>query len=67
MARKSLGTRLRELRVAKGLTQEELADRAGLHRVHVTQLEGGRYQSPRLDTLGRLAKALGVSLGRLLD
>jgi transcriptional regulator with XRE-family HTH domain len=67
MARRSVGQRVRALREAKGLTQDELATRAGLHRVHVTQIEGGRYESPRLDTLRRLAKALGVSLAELLE
>ncbi len=63
----AVGKRLRELRESKGLTQEELGKRAGLHRVHVTQWESGRYPDPRLETLRRLAKALGVSLGELLE
>lgn len=42
-----------------GLTQEELADRCGLHRTEISLLErGGR--EPRLGTLIKLAEALGV-------
>ena len=67
MAKKHLGDRVRELREARGLTQEALASRAGLHRVYLAQLEIGRNDNPRLDTLRRLAQALGVSLGELLD
>ena len=67
MPRRTLGDRIRAFRAAQGLTQDALAARAGLHRVHVTQIEGGRYPSPRLDTLRRLTKALGVSLTELLE
>ncbi len=57
---------LKTLREAKGLTQGELAERAGLHRVYVTQLEIGVETNPTLDTLERLAKALGVPASELL-
>ncbi len=67
MAGNRLGDRIQELRKAKGLTQEALAAKSGLHRVYLAQLESGRNQNPQLDTLQRLAKALGVSLGELLD
>jgi transcriptional regulator with XRE-family HTH domain len=47
-----------------GLTQEELADRCGLHRTEISLLErGGR--EPRLGTLVKLAEALGVPPERL--
>lgn len=42
-----------------GLTQEELADRCGLHRTEISLLErGGR--EPRLGTLVKLANSLGI-------
>lgn len=61
--------RLRELRQAAGLTQQQLADRAGLHRVHVAHLETGGRRPDRLnlDTARRLADALGVGLEALLS
>ena len=60
-------TKLRSLREAKGLTQGELGDRAGLHRVYVTKLETGAETNPTLDTLKSLAQALGVPVTRLLE
>ncbi len=66
MSSKGLGARLKRLRKARGLKQADLAKRAGLHRVYVTQLETGVKTNPRLDTLQRLAKALRVSVPELL-
>jgi transcriptional regulator with XRE-family HTH domain len=57
--------RLRELRTAAGLTQQELAVKAGLSMSAVAHLEGGRIPDPRLSTLKALARALGVSLDDL--
>jgi transcriptional regulator with XRE-family HTH domain len=49
-----------------GLSQEELGFRAGLHRTEISLLEvGGRL--PRIDTLVKLAGALGIESGELLD
>jgi transcriptional regulator with XRE-family HTH domain len=62
---KALGTRLRELREASGTSQEELADRAGLHRTHISLIERGQ-RSVRIETLDRLATALRVPLWELL-
>ncbi len=67
MRKATIGQRVRALREAKDLTQKELGKRARLHRVQVAQVEGDRYRSPRLETLRRLAKALGVSLAELLE
>jgi transcriptional regulator with XRE-family HTH domain len=57
--------RLRELRIAAGLTQQELAVRAGLSVSAVAHLEVGRIPDPRVSTLQALARALGVSLDSL--
>lgn len=54
-----LGARLRELRVAAGLTQAELARRTGIHRPNIARVEAGRH-TPSLETLARLATAIGV-------
>ena len=67
MGSKQLPKKVRALREAQGMTQAELAKRAGLHRVYVTQLELGIHRNQTLDTLTRLAKALGVSLTELLE
>lgn len=57
--------RLRDIRTAKGMSQEQLADEAGIHRTHVSLIERNR-RSVRLETLERLAKALGVPPSQLI-
>lgn len=58
--------RLRELREAAGLTQGELADSAGnLSRAFLSEVERGE-KSIGIETLGRLARALGVDPVELL-
>jgi predicted ATPase/transcriptional regulator with XRE-family HTH domain len=56
----SFGDLLRRFRLAAGLTQEELAERAGLSRRGITDLERGARTTPRRETLGLLANALGL-------
>ena len=65
VARERLVVRLKKLRKARNMTQEELAKRADLSRTYVARLETGR-QDPSLSTLERLAKALRVSVADLL-
>lgn len=60
------GEVLRRLRTEKGLSQEELADESELHRTYVSQIERG-LKSPSLETMRRLAVALGISLPKLMD
>ncbi len=55
---------LRRLRPAAGLSQEELAFRADIHRTQVSFIEGGE-RMPRLDTLMKLAGALGCTVDDL--
>lgn len=57
---------LRGVRESADLTQEELAFRAGLHRTEVGLLERAE-RTPRIDTLAKLAGALGVETTALLD
>lgn len=65
MSEFSFGLVLKELRQASGLSQEELAFKAGLHRTYISQLERGE-KSPSLKTLQRLAKALGIKPSDIL-
>jgi transcriptional regulator with XRE-family HTH domain len=58
---------LAELRRAKGMSQEELARRAGLATVTVAKLEEGRIADPKSSTVGKLAAALGCPVDRLLE
>ncbi len=57
---KTFGEKLRELRTAAGLTQTELAEKAGLHRQAIAKLELGERQ-PAWETVRSITKALGVS------
>lgn len=64
--RKKFGKRLRALREERSWSQEEFADRAGLHRTYVSAVERG-VRNPTLSVLERLAKALGVSMAELVQ
>jgi transcriptional regulator with XRE-family HTH domain len=57
----TFGTRLKELRREKGLTQEALARAAGLSKGGVSDLEQDRRASPSWDTVQKLAAALGAA------
>ena len=60
------GENVSRLRKAAGLSQEDLALRASLHRTEVSQVECGK-RLVRIDTLIKLAGSLGVSSDELLD
>ena len=59
------GKRLREVREKKGLSQEKLAELAGLHRTYVSSVERG-LRNISLLNIDKLADALGVSLAHLM-
>ena len=61
----TIGYQLRRLRRLRGLTQEELADRANVSRDLVGKLEQGRRQTARITSLVSLACALDVELSAL--
>ena len=56
-----IGTKLRELRLENGLTQEELADRSELSKGFISQVERG-LTSPSIQTLQNMLEVLGSSL-----
>ena len=56
---------IRALRTEKRMTQEELADRAGLHFTYISQIERG-LKSPSLRSLGQIADALDIPLSTLV-
>lgn len=62
---KKVGKQLRKIRKQKGLSQEELAHKAGLYRTYVGHIETGA-RLPNVFTLWRLAKVMKVDLGDLL-
>jgi transcriptional regulator with XRE-family HTH domain len=60
------GQNVRAARAVSGLSQEALGDAAGLHMTEISRLERG-IREPRLGTIVRIAKALKVPPGQLLD
>jgi tetratricopeptide (TPR) repeat protein/DNA-binding XRE family transcriptional regulator len=56
----SFGIMLRRLRLAGGLTQERLAERAAISATGIAALESGRRRTPRLSTVGLLCDALNL-------
>jgi len=61
-----LATNVRLLRIQAGLSQEELAFRAGMKRSYLSDLERNT-RNPTVYALGRLAAALDVPPSRLLE
>jgi len=57
---------LRKLRKAKGLSQEKLARLADIANNTIVKIEAGKNKNPTLDTLQKIAKALGVSIDDLI-
>lgn len=64
--RRKLGARLKEIRKARGLTQEALAEKVDLTPQYLSRLEAG-HQSPSVETVARLAEALDLELCELFD
>jgi transcriptional regulator with XRE-family HTH domain len=61
----TIGRRIRSIRAEKGLSQYDLADLSGLERSTLARIELGEVD-PRISTLRKIAKALGVEVGKLL-
>jgi transcriptional regulator with XRE-family HTH domain len=63
--RERIGLNVQRLRRAKGLTQEELADRAEMHQTYLSGVENGA-RNPSVLVLARIAKALSVDIEELV-
>jgi transcriptional regulator with XRE-family HTH domain len=62
---KQMGARIRRLRKAKRMSQQDVADKARLTRVFITRVEAGQ-QDPSLSTINAIARALDVSAADLM-
>lgn len=62
--RNKFGKKIRELRRHKGWSQEDFADKAGLHRTYIGSVERGD-QNVSIDNIEKIAKTLGCSLEQL--
>jgi transcriptional regulator with XRE-family HTH domain len=60
-----LANNLKRLRADRGISQEELADRAGIDRTYVSSLERSIYAAG-IDLVDKLAKGLDVTVAELL-
>jgi transcriptional regulator with XRE-family HTH domain len=60
-----LGKTLQALRIKRGLSQEQLAERSGLSTITISFIEQGR-RKPQLKTLEKIADALGVRVKDLI-
>ena len=60
-----LAQKMRFLRFTRGWSQERLAERAGLHRTHISQIERGQV-NVSIDNLEKLANAFALPLPELL-
>ncbi len=64
--RRRLGLNLKKLREEQGFSQESFADHCGLHRTYISGIERG-VRNPTVIILDKIAKALKVAAGILLD
>jgi transcriptional regulator with XRE-family HTH domain len=65
-AQEKLGHKIRELRIAIELSQEELADASGLHRTYIGSVERGE-RNISLQNIVAIARALSVSPSILFE
>ena len=62
----AIGAKLRALREKLGMSQEEVAERAGVDRTYISILERG-LKSPTLDTMEKICAALGTLPERVIE
>lgn len=55
----SFGKKLKQIRIAKGLSQSKLAEMADIHEKHISKIETGRFY-PNFETLNKILKALDI-------
>ena len=65
MSPKKLGAVLKQIREAKGLSQLDLAKRAKVSQGYLSDLEARQKKNPGIETLRKIAKALGVPVTEL--
>ncbi|WP_438480854.1 helix-turn-helix domain-containing protein [Oleiharenicola lentus] len=63
----TVGNRIKSLRIEQGFTLPALADKASLSKGLLYQIETSEDANPSLDTMSKIAKALGVTIALLLD
>jgi transcriptional regulator with XRE-family HTH domain len=62
----ALGARLRELRIAKGQSLQQVADAVGASKAHIWELEKGTSRNPSMELLTKLADHFTVTVASLV-
>ncbi|MCK5241822.1 helix-turn-helix transcriptional regulator [bacterium] len=62
-----LGARIKKLRIARNLTQAELAEIAGIDYKYLQRIEGKNTPDLKIDTIHKIAKALKTTPAKLLE
>ena len=65
-SRKTIGENIKKIRAKLGLTQDDLAKKADIKYTTLTKVESGVVNKPSVQTMAKIAKALGVSIEDLL-
>ena len=60
-----MGIKIREMREALKMTQEELATKSGVSRQTISALENGKYENVLTGTLAAIATALGTTVDKI--
>jgi transcriptional regulator with XRE-family HTH domain len=63
---RNLGLAIRQIREDRNLSQERLAEMAGLHRTYVSSVERG-HRNVSIENIHKIAKALGVSMTEVIQ
>ena len=60
-------TKIKHLREKKGLSQEKLARIADVSNNTIVNIESGKQKNPTIETVSKIAKALGVAIEELIS
>ena len=61
-----IGDKIKQLRNKQGLTQDELARKSDLPYTTLTKIESNVITKPSIQTVAKIAKGLGISIGELM-
>ena len=62
----TLASKIKELRLKKNKSLQQVADEVGASKAHIWDLETGKSKNPSIDLLTKLAKCFGVSVADLI-
>ena len=62
-----MGIKIKERRIAAGISQEELAEMSGVSRTTISAIESGKARSTTTKTLQNIAHALGATLDQIFS